>query len=331
MVSEHRFKQTVISTIAKRAANQCSNPDCGAITSGPTDDPTKAANVGEAAHIYGAHPGSARYDPEMASADRSANSNAIWLCSTCHKLVDDDPNHYPAGLLFEWLTSHEQRVRERIGKVSAEVRRRYEQRYLQEFGKLSYLAERLIVEKGDIWEYRLTAEILRFELAPVIRRWRALKQGLYMKPIERLPALDTQKWISMKIDEALKIMHAFDELVNNEFSRAWGEPGQPGNDIEIVETCRLYAEMCQSALRWEESTRFSKFDQIFEEVQRRMTGLVGMLIDEAVKIPEFIASRVGDVPELGRHELTLTLAFPEGHIDALVAALDNAIEQLNNN
>jgi hypothetical protein len=170
MATEDRFKQSVVATLAKRAANRCSNPDCSAITSGPADAPDGSVNVGEAAHIYGANFGSARYDPDMASVDRSAITNAIWLCGNCHKLVDDDPAKYPAGLLFEWQKEHERRIAEQVGKVAAEVRQRYEKRHLEEFGRLSYLAERLIVEKGEYWEYLLTAEVLRYEIAPVIRR-----------------------------------------------------------------------------------------------------------------------------------------------------------------
>lgn len=190
MASDDRFKQIVITTLAKRAANRCSNPDCGALTSGPTDDPAGVINVGESAHIYGANPGSARYDPAMESIDRSAITNAIWLCGNCHKMVDDDEVRYPAGLLFEWQRSHEQRIAEQVGKAGAEIRQRYEARHLEEFGRLSYLAERLIIEKGDIWEYQLTAEVLRFETVPVIRRWEALKRGLYMKPTIRVPLRD---------------------------------------------------------------------------------------------------------------------------------------------
>ena len=159
MANEDRFKQAVIVTLAKRAANRCSNPDCGAITSGPTDEPDGAVNVGEAAHIYGANPGSARYDSDMGSADRSAITNAVWLCGNCHKLVDDDPGKYPAGLLFEWQREHERRISEQVGKASAEIRQRYEKRHLEEFGRLSYLAERLILEKDAYWEYLLTAEV----------------------------------------------------------------------------------------------------------------------------------------------------------------------------
>lgn len=160
MASEDRFKQSVVTTIARRAANCCSNPDCGAVTSGPTDDPLKAVNVGEAAHIYGANPGSARYDSEMLSADRGAITNAIWLCGNCHKLIDDDPDRYPAGLLFEWVKEHERKIGELVGKAGAELRSRYERRHLEKFGRLSYLSERIITEKADLWRYRLTAEVL---------------------------------------------------------------------------------------------------------------------------------------------------------------------------
>lgn len=328
MASEDRFKATVVATIAKRAANQCSNPDCGALTSGPTDEPLKSVNVGEAAHIYGAHPGSARYDPAMQSADRGAITNAIWLCSTCHKLIDDDPERYPAGLLFEWVASHEQQIQEIVGKAGANLRRRYEKRHLEEFGKLSYLAERLIVEKGEYWEYRLTAEVLRFELAPIARRWRALRLGLYFKPSERIPPLETPRWVSMKTTEAQRIIGAFGELADSEFQRAWGLPGVPGNDVEIVATCRLYAEMCESALLWEESVRFGKLDGAFEELQTLMSGMVGMVIDEAMRLPEFISNLVGDVPQTGQHVLKLTLNLDEDYVTNLIAALGRGMEAL---
>ena len=228
MSMDDRFKQSVVVVLAKRAANRCSNPDCGAITSGPTDEPNRAINVGEAAHIYGANPGSARYDIGMTSADRSSISNAIWLCANCHKLVDSDYGRYPAGLLFEWQRDHEQRISEQVGKVAAEIRQRYEKRHLDEFGKLSYRAERLIIEKGDYWEYLLTAEVLRCEISPFIQRWNALKRGLYVKPLTRIEKEKSFAWISSKNTELGRIVHAFSELTNSEITRSWGEPGVAG-------------------------------------------------------------------------------------------------------
>jgi hypothetical protein len=268
MTAEDRFTRAVVTTLAKRAANQCSNPRCGAITSGPSSEPYASVNVGEAAHIYGANPGSARYDPQMGSSDRGAISNAIWLCGNCHKLIDDDPIRYPAGLLFEWQREHERRIDSQVGKVAADIRKRYEERHLEEFGKLSYLAERLILEKEAYWEYLLTAEVLRFEMTPVLRRWTALKRGLYVKASTPIGNSDFFPWASGRMNEIGLVMHAFSELTNSEFARSWGEPGVPGSDIDIVSTCRLFGEFVRA--RWLGRNRCDSYASIEPSKESRI-------------------------------------------------------------
>lgn len=324
MANEDRFKQTVVATLARRAANRCSNPDCGATTSGPAESPDDAVNVGEAAHIYGANRGSARYDLDMASADRSAITNAIWLCSNCHKLVDDDPDRYPAGLLFEWQREHEKLISQQVGKVAAEVRQRYEKRHLEEFGRLSYLAERLILEKGEYWEYLLTAEVSRYEISPVVRRWNALKRGLYVKPFVRIEKDQSFAWLSDKSSEINSIVRAFSELTNVEFKRSWGAPGVAGNDVDIVTTCRLFGEVCASALAWEESVRFSHVDECFTEVRDLYVGVAGAFLNQAEKIPQFLTDTIASKPTSGNHELILTITLPDGWVDAVYAAMKRA-------
>lgn len=325
MASEDRFKQAIVATLAKRAANRCSNPDCGAITSGPSNDPQRSVNVGEAAHIFGAHPGAARYDPDMISADRAEISNAIWLCATCHKIVDDDPGKYPPGILFEWQRAHESNVAALVGKAGAEIRKRYEARHLEEFGRLSYLAERIILEKDPLWEYRLTAEVLRFEMAPVVRRWNALKRRLYLKRTSRIGFDDSLAWIASRIDEVQAIATAFGELVNVEFARAWGEPGIAGNEADIISTCRLFSEMCQSALDWEECVRFVAVNDVFSEVQSLFVGAAGSIIDESAKLPEFFSRLFSQDPN-GYHELKLTIKLPDGWAEDVDVAMKRATE-----
>ncbi|MGH3185812.1 MAG: hypothetical protein ACRDPY_15965 [Streptosporangiaceae bacterium] len=96
------FSGAVKTVLAQRAAGRCSNPDCGAVTSGPGADPDRAVNVGVAAHITAASPGGPRYDPALAPAERAAAPNGIWLCQTCAKLIDTDLTLYTADLLRQW-------------------------------------------------------------------------------------------------------------------------------------------------------------------------------------------------------------------------------------
>src|SRR4030095_14633104 len=76
--------------LAQRVANRCSNPDCGAITSGLQEDESKAVNLGVAAQITAASPGGPRFDPALSAEQRRAPGNGMWLCQNCAKKVDND-------------------------------------------------------------------------------------------------------------------------------------------------------------------------------------------------------------------------------------------------
>lgn len=101
------FSQTTINILAKRAGQICSNPGCRRHTSGGHSEDNKAVVVGEATHIYGQKPGSARYDPRMTDQEKSDISNGIWLCGNCHKMIDSDEVKFPARLLLKWKYEHE--------------------------------------------------------------------------------------------------------------------------------------------------------------------------------------------------------------------------------
>jgi tetratricopeptide (TPR) repeat protein len=109
------FKPSERSTLARRVGYRCSNPECGAATSGPGSDHGTAINVGVAAHITAASPGGPRYDLTLTNEQRAAASNGIWLCQTCGKLVDSDIPGYTAELLGRWKTHAERHAAETLG------------------------------------------------------------------------------------------------------------------------------------------------------------------------------------------------------------------------
>ena len=110
MKNRDDFSQKVKETLAKRAAQTCSNPDCPAATSGPHTQPDKALNLGVAAHIYAASPGGKRYNKDMTQEERAGIENAIWLCQQCAKLVDSDEQKYTVAMLKGWKEVHERRL-----------------------------------------------------------------------------------------------------------------------------------------------------------------------------------------------------------------------------
>jgi hypothetical protein len=96
------FPIAVKDLLAKRVGFRCSNPACRKPTSGPQEDPAKSTNIGVAAHITGAAPDGARYNPGLSSDERKSPANGIWLCQDHAKLVDNDENRYTVEVLQHW-------------------------------------------------------------------------------------------------------------------------------------------------------------------------------------------------------------------------------------
>jgi hypothetical protein len=112
------FSEEVKRIIAARAGYRCSRAACRALTSGPQVDPSKALNIGVAAHITAASPGGPRYDPSLTSEERRSANNAIWLCQNCGKLVDNDQARFTEGELMQWKRSAEAEALTMIGKTA---------------------------------------------------------------------------------------------------------------------------------------------------------------------------------------------------------------------
>jgi len=140
------FPLDVKRILAARVGNLCSNPECRALTSGPQDDPSKALNVGVAAHITGAALGGPRYNPSLSSEQRCHAENGIWLCQNCAKLVDNDVSQFPVEILRAWKTLAEHHARFAIGRTPSSQRaetdsERKMRRILDRKGKVVTLSE----------------------------------------------------------------------------------------------------------------------------------------------------------------------------------------------
>lgn len=105
------FSTPVRRELGRRVNHRCCFPDCWKSTLGPsTTDPNKSVDLGKGAHITAAAAGGPRYDPKISSAERSAISNGIWLCSTHAELIDKDEKAFPAETIRGWKKDAEARA-----------------------------------------------------------------------------------------------------------------------------------------------------------------------------------------------------------------------------
>lgn len=118
-LTRHRddFTIPVLRHIAQEVGYLCSNPDCLAPTVGPSKQ-KGVSNVGVGAHITAAAPGGPRFDALLTADERRSAANAIWLCNTCSRLVDNDVSTYTVAQLVQWKIDAIERARKALASGS---------------------------------------------------------------------------------------------------------------------------------------------------------------------------------------------------------------------
>ena len=313
------FNQKTVDTLAKRAAFLCSNPECRVATVGPNSDKTKATTIGEAAHIFGARPNSARFDSSMTDTARAEITNGIWLCRNCHKIIDRDSKNYSADILFFWREQHEEYVASELGTSTQKKRFEEDSKELIPFAGYPAIIKRIVTDKPRGWEWRLTAEIMRYLNGPVLRQLQDLRDNLYTKDFQRLYDDEVLEWADDRLHEALAISQPFVQLFAR-LSNSWGDPGVSGNVNEIHHNCRLLHENLLEIVRYEESVRFIRVSHEFEKLVYLLRGKFTGFLDQIADLPDSLDKMVElakqeEASNEGREKVitkTITLSPPEG-------------------
>ena len=289
------FSQKTVDTVAKRAAYRCSNPECRAHTVGPNSEADKATVIGEAAHIFGARPNSARYDGQMSDTARAETTNAIWLCRNCHKLIDRDAPKFTSELIFAWREEHERYVAANLGSTSDRIQFDLESAHTDQFRDYRPLIRRIAIDKPIGWEYRLTAELLRYLNEPVFRRLRDLKENLYTLPVVSVNDDEAIDWVATRLGEMSDLVPPLANLVSR-LNASWGPPGQPGDMDEIHHTCLLLRDGLKRIVEFEESLQFVRISDNFQGVMNLLKNCLGSQAEKLADTPghlDHVVSLVG--------------------------------------
>ncbi|WP_052123225.1 HNH endonuclease [Flavobacterium beibuense] len=278
------FNKKTIDTLAKRASFRCSNPDCRVNTIGPNTDPNKSTKIGEAAHIYGARVGSKRYNPNMTDSQRAEITNSIWLCRNCHKLIDTDEQKYSPNILFKWREKHEEYIVLSLGNKTEQIWYEEQSVLIHEFDNYPPLIKRIVIDKPDGWEYRLTAELMRFMNDPIFKKLEDLKGGLYLKHPEIINSTDTLNWIKERFSELTVMTNPAVELMNR-LTKSWGIPGEPGNTSEIHHVTKLIKNYLEHVLAFEERIHFVIVSEEYQKIIELLKNLIGSQINKLASIP----------------------------------------------
>lgn len=182
------FSAATKELLAFRSSLICNNPNCATLTAGPSDATGPLAlKLGEAAHIRAARPGEARYDEKMTDDERAAFENGIWLCASCHTMIDKNKGaDFSTDVLLKWKTNHEAVIRSLLHSHRSPLP------LLRKFTEEGQIAQEVIdmlEQHGALFAHRIyevdqhvitSIERLRTNLQPLIRR---IKYDTHLKDL----------------------------------------------------------------------------------------------------------------------------------------------------
>ncbi|RPE75392.1 hypothetical protein EDF28_3745 [Curtobacterium sp. PhB137] len=119
-----KFQKRTRETLMAWAGAECSAPWCSTRTiAGSSSTRSGVSDVGEAAHILGRTPSSARYDAHQTDADRKHFDNGIWLCRTHAAAIDRNDSIFTKELLEQWKEArHEEARRDQLNMPRTQLR-----------------------------------------------------------------------------------------------------------------------------------------------------------------------------------------------------------------
>lgn len=314
------FTKKTIDTLARRASYLCSNPDCRARTVGPNSDPEKSVTIGEAAHICGARPGSKRYQPGMTDSARAAITNGIWLCRNCHKKVDADAETSRTDILYSWREQHEKYVLSELGSSVDRIRGEKQTAELRDFESYPPIVRRIILDKPGGWEWRLTAELLRYLNQRSLRRLRDIHNGLWLGNQEHVANDIALGWVQDRMTEMSRLIQPFANLLEP-LNRSWGAPGESGCADEIHHICGLLRDSLCQVVKFEERLCCANLPEELQDTLLLLRGVVGNQVAKIAEIPKHLDEIVTIAESLGEGttneapltiEKTITLELPKG-------------------
>ena len=107
--------------LAHHGGNHCAFPGCPRDLTVDSPSGGEPVSTGEAAHIRGEKPGSARYDPTMTPEERDSYHNLIYLCADHATQIDRQERDFSVQHLLAMKADHEAKVRQAMLAAFADV------------------------------------------------------------------------------------------------------------------------------------------------------------------------------------------------------------------
>ena len=200
--------------------------------------------------------------------------------------------------------------------------------HLHEFGPRSL---RLALEKPDHWEYLLLFEVWQEQVDKLSRKVEDYRARYTVGASEDVSPDATPDWLQTRNHELQNLVRTFNRLINTEVPKAFGEPGKPGDVVQILWAARKFGEILEFTLEWSRRIRCARVHEPFDEPAGIVSEFTDDLVDQLCAFPGANIKRINEARAAasrgGPRTITMTLILSLSHEERFVAALEEAAEQ----
>jgi hypothetical protein len=186
---------------------------------------------------------------------------------------------------------------------------------LKKFLNESKRAQQIALEKPRFWEYVLTEELLTSKLVDIDRKFEQLKRGLIFRKSKGLKGKEFLNWASLKFNDILSLGELIKVAITEEIPMSWGEPGVPGNQIEIKQAVDKIIEGCNELFELEAEIHYIKPPQCFLKSKQLLEGCSSQIISEINRLRDDIRKIFLQPNPEGKYQINIVFTAPP-NIDA---------------
>lgn len=142
---------------------------------------------------------------------------------------------------------------------------------LAEFQNENQRIKDIVINKPDSWEFILTLELLKSKIVELNKDIYELDNNLYITPTRKMSGIEYINWISELSENFLQLLDVFK---NNYLliQKAWGEPGQSGDELEIKQVLDRMIFISKQAIELDKSIKGAIPPTAFEDLKGYLTG-----------------------------------------------------------
>lgn len=187
----------------------------------------------------------------------------------------------------------------------------------KEFEHETEYAQQLVFERPFAWEYKLTAELLQSNLAPIKRRFTELQRGLVYKKTTAIQGAEFIHWARSKCDDIANLINIVSVVINEEIPASWGPPGIPGDPLEIKHAVDKLSSVCAELVEWETDVRFAAVPPVVMGFKQKMEGWTLQAFDELYSSPDKLIEPFNQPNPKGIYNIQLIFTEPSGLREAM--------------